>query len=455
MAVQDSLDALYFILMTIDMNKRKFLIILIIAGLITIALVGSYLFKQNQKQPEIKTLGIVPCKDDNTKGIKERINTCPIIGKEKANFKSREIAKLNFTGAYTDSQTGIIVEIKDGIVTQIDGGIQIYARAWRGVNQLGFGKDGTVEWERFRIFSPPILVDDPNGTIVITDDSITDPRDKTPKTIKFREDPIAATKQTLAHTIKVSSKQGTNVVAGSIGSTVTTVFPDPGSGGALYVDGTARRDGQNTTWTAPTGVRNGVGTGNQVTPSANIQIVYYSAAAPGAGDWGQAWRSIMNFNTSAIGTDDISAAVLSVKGSSKQDDTGSTPEAGIYAPTPASTNVIVDADYNIANWGSTLLSSTVTYANWSTTAYNDFTLTATSGLSGISKTATTTLGSREVKYDVGNTAPNWVADALTNMVGISADTADTVSDPKLVITHAAAAAAGAGENSKRKVFLIE
>src|SRR3990167_1069334 len=38
--------------------------------------------------------------------------------------------------------------------------------AKRGTELRGFGADGSVEIERFRIYNPPILVDDPNGTII-------------------------------------------------------------------------------------------------------------------------------------------------------------------------------------------------------------------------------------------------------------------------------------------------
>jgi hypothetical protein len=90
-----------------------------------------------------------------------------LIGKtknEKADIKSSEIIKNNFTGTYTDTVYGETIEIKS--ISKIDRGIEIYARAWKGTEQLGFGADGTTEWERFIILNPPILVNDPNGKII-------------------------------------------------------------------------------------------------------------------------------------------------------------------------------------------------------------------------------------------------------------------------------------------------
>jgi hypothetical protein len=51
----------------------------------------------------------------------------------------------------------------------IKDGVQVLARAWdKNGRQIGFGRDGTVDIERFIIMNPPILVDDPNGDITKT-----------------------------------------------------------------------------------------------------------------------------------------------------------------------------------------------------------------------------------------------------------------------------------------------
>ncbi len=80
----------------------------------------------------------------------------------------------------------------------IDGGVQVFARAWDANDrQIGFGKDGTVDIERFRIFNPPILVSDPKGDIVhefINEDGEVFRQN-------YREDAYGALLQVLAHTI--------------------------------------------------------------------------------------------------------------------------------------------------------------------------------------------------------------------------------------------------------------
>ena len=83
---------------------------------------------------------------------------------ERADIKSDAVVTQLPTGEYQDPAYHLTVEVQS--VEKIDGGLQIFARAWKGEEQLGFGSDGSVEVERFRIFNPPILIDDPNGDIV-------------------------------------------------------------------------------------------------------------------------------------------------------------------------------------------------------------------------------------------------------------------------------------------------
>ena len=127
--------------------------------------------------------------------------------KEKANIKATELAKLDFVGEYTDAKYGIKIEIQS--LDKIEGGIEIFARAWKGDKQLGFGADGTVDIERFRIFNPPILVPDITGDIVLT--SI-DPKTGVTKERRLREDLKQATLESLAHTIKVVGKENSNII---------------------------------------------------------------------------------------------------------------------------------------------------------------------------------------------------------------------------------------------------
>ena len=83
---------------------------------------------------------------------------------ERANIKASEIVRKNPEGVYQDPTYGLQIKVQS--ISKIEGGVEVFARAWREGQQLGFGTDGSVEIERFRIFNPPVLVPDPNGEIV-------------------------------------------------------------------------------------------------------------------------------------------------------------------------------------------------------------------------------------------------------------------------------------------------
>src|SRR3990167_8130850 len=81
-------------------------------------------------------------------------------GNDRAFLKTCEMAKrgTEFAGIYDSPQYGTRIEIISEVKNiEINGqhGIELFARAWRGTQQLGFGSDGSVEIERFRIFNPP------------------------------------------------------------------------------------------------------------------------------------------------------------------------------------------------------------------------------------------------------------------------------------------------------------
>jgi len=129
--------------------------------------------------------------------------------KEIAKIKATEIAKLDLRGKFVkdDFEIEIVSEIKK-IEVKEQSGIEYFAKAWRNGKQVGFGKDGSVEIERFRVFNPPILVDDPNGDILI--DEI-DPHTKEKKVRKLKEDLERATKESLIHTIQLVAKDDKNI----------------------------------------------------------------------------------------------------------------------------------------------------------------------------------------------------------------------------------------------------
>ena len=348
--------------------------------------------------------------------------------KEKANIKGQEIAILNHVGTF-DAKDGLRIEIQSLKAIEVNGshGVELLARAWKGGTQLGFSQDGSVEWERFRIFNPPILVADPNGTI------IREWLDKTPispegvlRQRKLREDPIEAIRQELAHTISLVGKENAEIVKGKIGNTTSTFYPD--STETVSFDAYSDNDDGLTqhTW-----AEIGSTTYTARVLVDQIDIAFIGCTARGTG-FSTRIRSFFLFDTSALpDTDTISSASFSVYGTAKSDVGSKNPTIILYATTPSSNTAPVSADY--LQFGSTDLSDSIAYAAFSTTAYNDLTLNAT-GIAAISKTGVSKFG-----LDWANPA-NTTNDA-SSVSGYYADQTGTANDPKLVVVHSAAGGA--------------
>ena len=213
----------------------------------------------------------------------------------------------------------------------------------------------------------------------------------------------------------------------SFGFSTLTVYPDSGSGGTTtcsYVG----REGVSESWAT---IIAGAGTGAAV---VNYTDACYLSCSTSSAKFKGVRRTIFTFDTSSLTSDaTISAAILSSYGSSKTDNTSSTPNVDIYTTTPASNNTIVAADY--LQFGSTSQTgSPITYANWSVGSYNDFTFNAT-GRGNISKTGISKFGTRNANYDVAGSQPNWVNNQSSYLSGTSSEPAGTSTDPKLVVTY--------------------
>ena len=70
--------------------------------------------------------------------------------RERANIKGDEITKAARTETFT--RDGYTVEIQG--IEKIDGGLQVFIRAWQGENQLGFGADELIHCPHTQILSP-------------------------------------------------------------------------------------------------------------------------------------------------------------------------------------------------------------------------------------------------------------------------------------------------------------
>lgn len=310
----------------------------------------------------------------------------------------------------------------------IDGGIEIFARAWKNGVQLGFGKDGTIDVERFRIFNPPVLVPDVNGSIskTITDSVNGD------SVATYREDPEEAILQSLTHTISEVGKEGTTIVAGSIGNTTDTFYPDANTE-TTSVDGTVYFDGYGSSnWSALTGASTGQGAYDSAT-SAPVYVGGYITPS----FW--LYRGFFLFDTSSIpDTDTIDSATFSVWPSSKAETqtTLTNKSIRLVSSSPASNTAIATTDFGSV--GSTALATDKTTASISTGSYTSFSLNST-GLSNISKTGVSKFALRHTA-DINSEAPQQTnPDKYDGIWVYSADQTGTTNDPKLVVVHSAAA----------------
>jgi len=336
--------------------------------------------------------------------------------KENTNIKSKELAKVEL-GKFTmnDFEIEVIGDIKE-----IEGGIELFAKAWKNGKQLGFGKDGTIDIERFRIFNPPVLVDDQNGEIVR---DLTDIDTKELKQRKLKYDPAEAIRQSLENTIRLVGKEDTKIIEGKIGNTTST-FYSTAQDAALY------REHKSESWS--TIKENATGTKNS---SAAYGAV---AMQPEASSnlWKGLYRAGFPFDTSSLNGQVVSSATFSVYGYLEQDTGGYGIEMNIYSFTPTNIDATSGTDYYYTHFGTTAFSSSKNLAAYSTSGYNDFTLNA-SGIASISVVGEKTgFGTREPTYDAGSTTPSWQSGQPSSYMWCyySEETA-TTKDPKLVVEH--------------------
>ncbi len=208
---------------------------------------------------------------------------------------------------------------------------------------------------------------------------------------------------------------------------VSTFYPDPNVE-VTSVDGYVQQYGGSNDWaTLVAAAGNGAGDAD-----AAPSTIYYDTNAT-TNKFVGLIRGILLYDTSALtASATISAATNSIQGSSKADGMATTPNSDVYGSTPASNTALVGADF-AQTQNTSFTGAPVTYANWSTTAYNDYVFNAT-GIAAISKTAVTKTSWKNASYDVANTQPAWAASTSSYLAPILADTAGTATDPKLVVT---------------------
>ena len=346
---------------------------------------------------------------------------------EKAQIKSLEIAKLKHSGIYNSAQYNTKIEIIGDVkAIEINGqhGIELFAKGWRGTQQLGFGIDGTVEIERFRIFNPPILVDDPNGTIIRewTNDITGQLKQR-----KLREDPLEAIRQVISHNVKIVGKDNNKIVAGKIGNTTSTFYPDADPE-TTSVDGRTRYDGNGVTWAtfqaADGGSASDVGT----------ELYAYLAAWSVSNQWDLNDKTHFLFDSSSIpDTDVISSATFSLYGTGTNNNP-LTLSLNVYSTNPASNTAIAAGDHDTV--GTTAFSTAKAQSTITAAAYYDWALNA-SGLTNVSKTGVSKFGFSYTNLPE-NVEPTWSSLAENSWGHYHADQTGTANDPKLVVVHGVA-----------------
>lgn len=318
------------------------------------------------------------------------------------------------------------LEIEITSVEPIDGGVQVFARAWSDGEQIGFGSDGTVDIERFRIMNPPVLVSDAAGDVVIEEYNAE--HDKT-TVLRFREDAEQAILQAVAATILVKNEVfgSSSIITDKVGNTTTTVYSDTGDGilrSSSTVWSTAR-DATSST------LQSGLSTGYI---SSELEGSNYNIYVP-----------FLMFDTSSVpSSDTISSATFSI--SLNGDNTsGNSQTLAIGNSAQATWNSPASGDFDARGHTGSLGSSGVTHPSGTTSGYLDFTLNAT-GIGFIARSGETIPGTASAtgktqltilySSDTSNSAPTVRCYAQIRM----AEQTGTTNDPKLVVEHAAAAA---------------
>jgi len=322
--------------------------------------------------------------------LKTILKDTPIL--ERKVVKGLAVAESVKQKKYTKGNLEIeIVRIKP-----TPGGVQVLARAWREGVQLGFGKDGTVDIERFNIYNPPTMVtsiDNENKRTLV-------------------EDCEGALIEVLANTIGNKQEVSTEgkIIKGKIGNTTAVIFGETGDGGLQAI---------NTTWAS---------TRNQATGSTNTNTLNISLAYVSPTDW-RIRRSQLVFNTSVIAPGaEISAG--SVKITQYHNAFGGTTRTiNLVDSTKTNASAIVDTDYSAM--GTTRLSTDLSVPNplSGNKANRTFALNS-AGLLQITKGGFTFFGAKDVG-DIDNIAPSTQA----NNDFYTAEASGTVDDPTLTVEY--------------------
>lgn len=339
---------------------------------------------------------------------------------EKSDLKASVIATLTPKGKFTSGD----IQVEIIAVSKIREGVELFAKAWKGKKQIGFGADGSVEIERFMFHNPPVMV--PDGTFREVEDVIGG------KSVRFqvknfKYDPAVALKTILEDTVKLVGKTGTEIQNGKVGKTTAVFYPAAGANNPC--DGILMVGSYEGTWAD---IRNINSATPDVDKSSSL-LVYVDHY----GDYYDLCRSGFCFNTATLTSGAvISEAILSIYNAGGGDVDTSPYKANprFVAFTPAATDNFSSNDFLLTCWGTTSLVTTEVALNTfnSASGYVDFGLNST-GLANINKTGVSVFGCRP-SCDLVSSAPT----APSGCRCYYADESGTTSDPKLTVTYTVA-----------------
>lgn len=367
--------------------------------------------------------------------LREAVLAGELSGRDLLIEKREFHLKAEQPGEWTDAATGRHYEV---VGREADGDlVTFFVRAWTAADkktQLAFGRPGkAVGIERFRFQNIPTLTEDPLGGF---EECGTDEETGLIKTRpKLIEDPLLVARELVRQQVGLTARIDPGADFKATGRTVTTFYPAAGANSP--VDGVVVRSGVDETFA---NIRTGSGTSNNDTSStANVAYLLSSTTS---NQFSTLQRGIFCFDTSAIGAEGtISDGTFSLYGNTVVDTFGgANPDIDVVSSAPAATNDLANSDYTYTQFGTTVFAA-IALGSISTSGYNDFTLD-TNGQANISKTGISKFGTRTSWDTSGTFGGTWGSAQSARLAAYMADQTGTTKDPKLTVTHEAAAASG-------------
>jgi hypothetical protein len=214
--------------------------------------------------------------------------------------------------------------------------------------------------------------------------------------------------------------------AGSILYTDATLHPDANPE-TNSVDGITIRFSNNSTWDS---LHDGVGTNHGDVETENSWQSIRSEST--TDEWDSLRRLVFLFDTSILRGAVLSATMSVYGGNVSNNFSGSNNNIGLFSSSPASNSDLVNGDFDLANWGDTMLAGDWLTAGSTGSAYRNFSLTG-AGIALVNTNGVSKFGLR-LEGDASDTPPTWASNTNETWTDVRfADYEGTSSDPKLVV----------------------